>query len=142
MPRIDFYILPDTTRLSLQRFACRLADKAYQQGHRILIRTENAEESHLLDDMLWTFSDDSFLPHAIHADETEDQPIIISHDLTDFQSFKTMINLSSITPVDTEQFERIAEILNQEPGRKQTGREHYKAYKAKGYELYHHEMKS
>ncbi|MDH5471668.1 MAG: DNA polymerase III subunit chi [Gammaproteobacteria bacterium] len=141
MPRVDFYILPNETRLSLQQFACRLADKAYHQGHRILIQTDNAEESHLMDDMLWTFSDNSFLPHAIYSEsDNDDQAIIISHDAADHKNFQIMINLSSITPSDANHFDRIAEIVNQEPVRKQTGREHYKKYKAQGYELYHHEM--
>ena len=141
MTRVDFYILQDQNPQSLQQFACRLADKAYQQGHRILIQTDNAEESGILDDMLWTISDNSFLPHAIDTGSTnDDQPIIISHQTAEHKDFQTMINLSSITPVDTSAFDRIAEILNQQESRKQTGREHYKIYKARGYELYHHEM--
>ena len=142
MTRVDFYILQDQNRLSLQKFTCRLADKAYQQGHRILIQTENTEESRMLDDMLWTISENSFLPHAIHADSAnEDQPIVITHQPAEYKDFQTMINLSSITPVDASHFDRIAEILNQQESKKQTGREHYKIYKAQGYELYHHEIK-
>lgn len=141
MPRIDFYILPDQNRLSLQKFACRLADKAYQQGNRILIQTENAEESRVVDDMLWTFNDDSFLPHGLDDESaTSEQPIVITHGNSQHENFQTMINLSSITPVDATKFDRIAEIVNQEAERKQTGRKHYKVYKDQGYELYHHEM--
>ncbi|MCW8853389.1 MAG: DNA polymerase III subunit chi [Gammaproteobacteria bacterium] len=142
MTRVDFYILQDQNPLSLQKFACRLADKAYQQGHRILIQTETAEESRILDNMLWTISENSFLPHTIDTGSAnDDQPIIISHQAAEYKDFQTMINLSSITPVDTRAFDRIAEILNQQESRKQTGREHYKIYKARGYELYHHEIK-
>jgi len=141
MPRVDFYILQDENPLSLQQFACRLAAKAYQQGQRILIQTENAEQSHVLDDMLWTFDVHHFLHHATHtAASNDDQAIVIHHDTVPLEKFQTMINLSSITPVDTSHFNRIAEILNQQETRKQTGREHYKMYKARGYELYHHEI--
>ena len=142
MPRVDFYILQDQNRLSLQKFACRLADKAFHQGYRILIQTENAEESQLIDDMLWTFNEDSFLPHALYTDsDNNEHPIVISHQAGSHKNFQTMINLSSITPAEANRFDRIAEILNQQEERKQTGRKHYKIYKDQGCELYHHEMK-
>ncbi|MCW9013201.1 MAG: DNA polymerase III subunit chi [Gammaproteobacteria bacterium] len=143
MSRVDFYILPDQSKNSLQHFACRLTDKAWQQGHRILIQTDSAEDSRMLDDMLWVFSDGSFIPHAVvDASDNKAQPVLISHlpQGVDQGRFQLMINLSSRAAAQ-DQFERIAEILNQEPARKKTGREHYKIYREKNYALNHHEIK-
>ena len=140
MSRVDFYILPDDSRNQLQLFACRLAEKAWQQGHRILIQTDSADDSRQLDELLWTFRDGSFVPHGVAGSEQDDeQPIVISHQDTPASAFQLMINLSSRTP-DDDPFERIAEILNQEPGRKQVGRAHYKIYRDRGHQLHHHEM--
>ena len=139
MTRVDFYILPDDKRNNLQLFACRLAEKAWQQGNRILIRTESMDESRRMDDLLWTFKDGSFIPHAISGNEDDkQQPVLISHQ-DDMGSYQLLINLSASTPADN-QFERIAEILNQEPGRKQAGRDHYKHYRDLGLDLHHHQM--
>ncbi len=140
MARVDFYILPDQQRNNLRLFACRLAEKAWQQGHRILIQTDNADESRHMDDLLWTFRDGGFVPHGLAGDEEQDQhPILISHLDTAAGTFQLLINLSARIPAD-DAFERIAEIVNQEAQRKQQGREHYKIYRDKGVELHHHEM--
>ncbi|MGD8642852.1 MAG: DNA polymerase III subunit chi, partial [Chromatiales bacterium] len=34
MTRVDFYLLRDSHPLARQRFACRMAEKAYRLGHR------------------------------------------------------------------------------------------------------------
>ncbi len=140
MNRVDFYILPDQSLNNLQLFACKLAEKAWQQGNRILIQTNNADECRRIDDMLWTFKDGSFIPHAVAgAMKDEEQPIIINHGAGFGKNYQLLINLSSTTPEKNE-FERIAEIVNQEPQRKQSGRDHYKIYRDFGLDLHHHQM--
>ena len=140
MSRVDFYILPDANRNKLQLFACRLAEKAWQQGNHILIRTDSAEHSSSMDDLLWTFKDGSFIPHCVAGSDDDDlQPIVISHEETSSGTYHLLINLSSHVPTQN-QFERIAEILNQESDRKQVGRDHYKIYREQGHDLHHHDM--
>ena len=82
MTRVDFYLLKDTGNAAGPLFTCcRLAEKAYMQGHRIFINTESALQLQQLDDLLWTFRDGSFLPHAICGDDNADeQPILLGHD--------------------------------------------------------------
>jgi len=141
MSRVDFYILPDSKPHSMQLFACKLTEKAWQQGQRILIHTDSVEQSHALDNMLWTFRDGSFIPHAISGESSdEDQPVLISHQDLSSENIQIMINLSSQPASAVSHYERIAEIINQDPQRKLCGREHYKIYRDKGYQLHHHEM--
>ncbi len=142
MPRVDFYILPDEKPASLQLFACRLAEKAWQQGNRILIYTTTANDSQLLDDLLWTFNEGSFIPHAMGGDEDEaEHPIVISHDRKATDDFQLLINLTNESATNST-IPRVAEIVNQEPQRKQMGREHFKRYREQGFELHHHEIKN
>lgn len=142
MPRVDFYILPDDLTASLQLFACRLAEKAWQQDNRILIKTTSVEESQRMDDLLWTFSDGSFIPHAMGGDEDEaEHPIVICHDSCNEDDFQLLINLSNESATQTR-IPRVAEIVNQEPQRKNMGRDHFKRYREQGFELHHHEIKS
>lgn len=140
MTRVDFYILPDEQPNNLRLFACRLAEKAWQQGHRILIRTENADEARKMDDLLWTFRDGSFIPHALAgSDDDTVQPILISGDDGDSGGFPLLINMRADI-VQHAGAERIAEIVNQAADLKQRGRAHYKLYRDLGHELHHHEM--
>ena len=92
--------------------------------------------------MLWTFNDESFIPHAIASAEINADltPVVISHDQSASNSLGTMINLATNPPLNPADFERIAEIVNQEPQRKQSGRQHYKMYQDLGCELHHHEI--
>ncbi|MEZ5578324.1 MAG: DNA polymerase III subunit chi [Candidatus Competibacteraceae bacterium] len=43
--------------------ACRLADKAYGLGHTVYLFTASEARAAALDDLLWTFRQDSFVPH-------------------------------------------------------------------------------
>ena len=140
MSRVDFYILPDNSRRALQHFACRLAEKAYNQGQKILIQTDSADESRTIDDLMWTMQDNNFIPHTIFdAASNDDQAVIISHNNETVNNVQLFINLSSMAA--QHQCERIAEVLNQQDNCKQIGREHYKTYRDSGFELHHHEIK-
>jgi len=143
MINVDFYILPDDQLNSLQNYACKLAEAHWQSGKRVLIQTDSADESQLLDDYLWNIRDNSFIPHAVATLEPVDQqqPILISHQKINDANFQSIINLSS-RPADLNQSICIEEILNQNEQRKQAGRENYKIYRESGYTLKHHTLES
>lgn len=137
--RVDFYILPNATDQQRKLFACRLAEKAWQQNNRIYIQTGNPLESQALDQLLWTFSEENFVPHGIAGSEQDaSQPILISHENCSGE-FDLLINLSTQLP-DIKHSKRIAEIIHNDDTTKQQGREHYKQYRAQNCELHHHEM--
>lgn len=56
-----------------------LVEKSLQRGWRALIRTDSAERSDSLDTLLWTYDDQSFLPHAQQGDgDPARQPVLIT----------------------------------------------------------------
>src|SRR5688572_11838026 len=63
MSRVDFYVLSADAPDARLRYACRLAERAVEQGCQVYIQTPDVQR---LDDMLWTFSDGSFLPHEVY----------------------------------------------------------------------------
>ena len=72
MGRIDFYHLK---RQSLEEVLPKLLQKAYASGKRVLLKLpeEKVEEINAL---LWTYNDESFLPHGSKKDGfAEQQPI-------------------------------------------------------------------
>ena len=95
-----------------------------------------------MDDLMWTYSDNSFLPHAIHDDGTDnDTPVIIGHDAMQSSAF-LLINLSDELPEQIENFARVAEIINEAPQTLQSGRKRYSAYQQANYPLHYHEITS
>ena len=71
MPQVDFYPLGATDRRSRLVAACRLAEKAYEQGLKVAVRTASPAETAEFDDLLWTYADGSFVPHGIWPTDPE-----------------------------------------------------------------------
>jgi DNA polymerase-3 subunit chi len=141
-PRIDFYKLNSQNRTRINRFCCQLADKVVNMGHPVFVRTKDAAESRLLDDIMWTFSDNSFVPHAIQGDaEDADAPVIIGHSASASKGY-LLINLSDEFPENALNYERVAEIISDDPENLQKGRARYSAYKKDAYPLHYHEITS
>ncbi len=56
-----------------------LVERTLQRGWRALIRAESADRASAIDALLWTCSEDSFLPHAIAGDgDATRQPVLIT----------------------------------------------------------------
>ncbi len=137
MPRVDFYILPANS--TQQRFACLMANKAWQQGHSIYLHVASRDQAAMMDDLLWTFRDISFLPHAMADDGQRDAvPVHIGWQEDHIGQQDVFINLSPSIPTAVERFARIVEIVSgNEPERNQA-RQRYRDYRERGYELHNH----
>jgi DNA polymerase-3 subunit chi len=135
MTRIDFYVLATADARGRWMTACRLIEKAFHQGHRIYLKTASGEETVILDDLLWTFRQGSFVPHATvaNAGDGDETPVLISHDAPPASMDDVLVNLGAELPAGFERFGRLAEIVDHDEARRQAGRARYKAYKDAGY---------
>lgn len=139
MTRVDFYILSSNT--SQDRFACVVANKAWETGNNVYIHTDNRETAELLDNMLWTFNDISFLPHGLYErDNQENIPVLIGWNEQSPVICQVMINLTENIPAIADQFPRIIEIVTGNDQDRQSARNRYRNYRDRGYELYDHNM--
>jgi DNA polymerase-3 subunit chi len=76
MPEIRFY---HVQKLEKDAAIPALVSKAYDSGYRIVVLTESEQQTKKINELLWTWKDDSFLPHGTDKDEKpEDHPIWIS----------------------------------------------------------------
>lgn len=129
-----FYKIPGSEKCSVM--TCKIIARAYREGFRVFINTNNTEETKTLDDLLWTFSDESFIPHSLANDATtaeapnllvqigETNPPLESDIVIHFHEaaphrFNQLKRLIEIVPVDNEAWSA-------------TAREHYKALKQAG----------
>jgi DNA polymerase-3 subunit chi len=145
MTRINFYVLKAGSGQSRPTFACRLAEKAFGQGLRIYIHTDNAGETARLDGLLWTFRDGSFLPHLV-ADDVERSdpdhltPILVGHGEMPGADDGLLINLSASVPGFFSRFQRVAEIVSDDATDREHARERFRFYRDRGYELETHTL--
>lgn len=146
---IDFYILPDSTLELCTLFICKLTEKAYKTGSKILIQTPENEIAEKLNDSLWTFRDISFIPHSIF-DENDPMPApvqiypvgarFIAPLSASHPSNNILMNLDSAVPNDYSQFQRILEIVPNNPQLKAAARNKYKYYLKEGCGVNTHEI--
>lgn len=77
--QVDFYHL---TATPLERALPRIAERVVEGGNRLLVVAAEAQQRAALDRLLWTYSADSFLPHAeAGAGEDDRQAVLIAPDL-------------------------------------------------------------
>ena len=141
MTRIDFYILDSSNRQARSQLACRLVEKAYSLDHHVYIYTDDETQTEQLDNLLWTFRQGSFIPHERHAGENAPAaPILLGHQAAPENHNQVLINLHENVPMFFSRFERVVEIIDQDENVKQLGRERFKFYRDRGYDLHTHNV--
>jgi DNA polymerase III subunit chi len=146
-PQVDFYVLSGSDDRARLRFACRLVEKAWLLRHRIRVQLDPGEIE-AFDQLLWTFSDRSFLPHR-RAGAPDDAPatappavVIADGAEADSADGDVLVNLASREPAAPGNWSRIAEVVDADAGRRKFGRERYRAYREHGLTPATHEMRS
>lgn len=145
MPHIDFYVLPENTEQSALFFACRLSAQLYRQQQKIYVYTRDEAQSVLMDQLLWQFKADSFLPHERlnPADHSPVSPVLIGETAPAVQiDFDVLINLSEHVPTFYTHFSRIVELAIQEENNLGRLREHYRFYRQQDCSLKTHHLQS
>lgn len=140
MTQVDFYILDsqdDQARLFL---ACRLVEKAFNQGHQIFVHCEDSSLAAHFDQLLWNFRDSAFVPHCnLHVKEDDRAPVLIGA-LPPHHSHDVMINIDRVVPEYVGRFSRVLEVVCQHPEWVEAGRKNFKYYKDVGYPMKHHKL--
>ena len=137
MTQIDFY----TNVEDKLGTACRVAAKAYGLGHRMLVCCPDAETATRFDRMLWTAPPTAFIPHCSSSDPLAGEtPIIIDHLGGEPIGDQVLVNLRHEWPPFFGRFERLVEIVSMDDEDRQRGRERFKFYRDRGYEIRIHDM--
>lgn len=141
--RVDFYLLASDQPDARWLVACRLLEKAYNRGHRVYVYCNHKRDAELLDELLWTFRDDSFIPHNLQGEGPEPPPPVqIGYD-TEPRGFNDiLLNMADQIPPFYSRFKRVMELVSNVEDQKEQSRAHYKEYRAKGCELHTHNIES
>lgn len=142
MTRVDFYILQPGAAGNRYTLACRLAEKAVQQQRRVLISVTSDEELRHMDRLLWTWREQSFIPHGILGMvDTALNPVLINTGPDPEEEHDVLINLRAEIPDYFSRFERVAECIDQDETQKAASRERYRFYRDHGYPLNSHQIR-
>jgi DNA polymerase-3 subunit chi len=140
--QVDFYILAAAAgHQGRARFACRLAEKAWQKGYRVFIHTTSDFEAQQLDELLWTFRPESFVPHAIASDPiVAGVPVLVGLGADPALALDLLINLSDAVPGYFHRFPRLAEVVEPNNEQREVARRRYRHYREQGCSLRSHNL--
>lgn len=131
--RVEFYVLSTATPEGRLRAACKLALKAWRAGMPVFMRGTDQAQCEELDELLWHFKSDSFVPHDLHQHNPQ-APVVLGLDEPPATSQGLLINLNPALSPHLQQFGRVIEIVNQEPQLLALCRENFRLYRQKGYD--------
>ncbi len=142
MSEVKFYILPQAELDARYRFVCRHAEQAFKLGRQVYIHATDEAEAQLLDELLWNFRPDSFVPHGCWPakDIQAPLPVAIGWQREMPPHLDVLINLAPHVPAFAERFARISEVVVHTPEVLEATRLSYKLYKERGFPLYTHKL--
>ncbi|MES2623737.1 MAG: DNA polymerase III subunit chi [Pseudomonadota bacterium] len=140
MPKVNFYLLKQTDEQARSMLACRLADKLYKQNRRVHVHLSSSETAREFDQLLWSFTADSFLPHRLCTDpEQASAPVVIGWDQHP-ATCADLLNLGDTLPPGHARLDTIAEFVVNDEQAKTQSRQLWNTYKQLGYELQLHQL--
>jgi DNA polymerase-3 subunit chi len=127
-------------RRSLEDILPGMVEKSLQRGWRAAIRTDSSERSDALDSLLWTYDDQSFLPHAQAGDgDASGQPVLISVEEGNPNLAQIVFYVGGTQPSDWSSLSELARVVLLFDGRDEaalgSARAAWKEAKAAGHDV-------
>lgn len=138
--KADFYVLPSTDPDARGRFLCRLVEKIRALGHEIFIQTRDESEAQRIDQLLWEYRPESFIPHSL-SNEEDTAGVKIGWDKQHPAHHDVYVNLDLEIPEDALNFDRILEIVVQSEDILTATRSNYKLYQKSNVQIDMHDMR-
>ncbi|MEM8548081.1 MAG: DNA polymerase III subunit chi [Pseudomonadota bacterium] len=137
--QVDFYLLSAAGDDAREHFVCRLAQKALGRDLQVHIFAADGPGAERLDTLMWTFAEDSFLPHESWQAGPPEAPVTIGSVGAGVPAgTEIIINLADLPSSDTSI--RIAEVVAGDESSKANGRQRYAAYRDRGCQLTAHNL--
>ena len=135
MTEVLFYHLQDMT---LESVLPPLLEKSLERGWRVVVQSTSEERTEALDAHLWTYREDSFLPHATwRVADAQDQPIILVVEDGNPNSANVRFLVDNAPlPTDSGAYERVVLLFNgDDADALAAARQSWSDCKARGFEV-------
>jgi DNA polymerase III subunit chi len=135
MPELYFYHLQNQP---LERVLPPLLEKSLERGWRVVVQAGSQERVEALDAHLWTYREDSFLPHAIDRDsDAREQPIVLTLGEDNPNAAGVRFLLDGVAPpADAAAYDRVVLLFDgDDPEAVATARTRWQDGKEQGFEV-------
>jgi len=144
--RADFYLIARPRfRDQPLLLVCELAKKALAAGQPMLVLARDMAQAEQLDDLLWSFDPDAYVPHQIAGagfddddGDEEEADVLIAPPEADVPLRPLVLNLRDAAVEGA--FERVLEVVPADPSAREPLRARWTQYKARGLELKKYDM--
>ena len=135
LPKVSFYPLKQIEPQAVLTTACRLAEKAFGLGMHVHLLGESAEQLVQLDNLLWQYKPESFLPHCVIStqSDSENYRITLGCEAVKPQTARVLINLANEVWQHHAEFKDIRDIVSADALAREQGRTRFRFYKSQGY---------
>lgn len=138
MSRVDFYHLQKT---SVEQSLPKLLEKAYVSGKNAVVKVGNEDRVEFINTALWTYEEQSFLPHGSKKDgHADSQPIWLTSG-DDNPNNASMLFLVDGAIIDIDKISQFERVFNMFDGASieslEQARNLWKQIKTAGHECYY-----
>ncbi len=138
MTRVDFYIVDGAARHDVA--LCRIVEKACTRGHAVFVACKDADAVSAFNDLLWRFSDTSFVPHRIASEEDDGSAVVIGTRTDQLLEPDVLVNLAPDVPGNVSSFKRVVESAGFDDATREAARKRYRFYQERGFPLQAHKI--
>lgn len=134
MTEVLFYHL---TESRLEDALPPLLEKSLERGWRVVVQTGSEERRDALDQHLWTYRDESFLPHGTDSAQHPDrQPVLICATQGNANGAQVRFIVDGADPSELADYERAVFMFDgHDQAQVEAARSHWKALKDEGHDL-------
>jgi len=138
--QVMFYLLEEDIKLGNEAnqshfHACLQAANFYRNNQRVFIYCAEQQTAHQLDELLWAFDPDSFVPHNLPGEGPRNGAAVEISWQPPTSRRAILINLTSTVPNFANQFSHIIDFVPSDETLKQAARERYKGYRQCGFQV-------
>jgi DNA polymerase-3 subunit chi len=140
--QVMFYLLNDNVSedseidtCSALYHACLQASYFYRQNQRVYIYANDKQHAEQIDEMLWAFDSDSFVPHNLVGEGPKQGAIVEIGYQAPQGRRPVLINLTSTVPNFANQFNYIVDFVPSDETLKQQARERFKTCRQWGFHV-------
>ena len=134
MTEVLFYHL---TLRPLEEVLPGLLEKCLEREWRVVVQTGSDERVSALDSLLWTYRDDSFLPHAASGEGNEaDHPVFLTSKADNPNGASVRFLVDRASPPDLSSYTRAVFLFDgHDPEALSEARSHWKSAKDAGHDI-------
>ena len=126
-------------RRALEEVLPGLVERTLERGWRAVIRCDSAERAEAIDTLLWTYDDQSFLPHAQQGDgDSARQPVLVTVEEANVNAANVLFLVGGAVPPAWNEKNDLTRIVlmfdGRDPAMLSSARAAWKDAKAAGHE--------